>query len=57
LSVSIDGKTVGKTDAQGGYTYDYRGEPGKKAVIALAAPGYIPGAWKTTVRLEGQVNL
>jgi len=57
LSVSIDGKTVGKTDAQGGYAYTYRGEPGKKAVIALAAPGYIPGAWKTTVKLEGQVNL
>jgi len=57
LSVSIDGKSVGKTDAQGSYTYTYRGEPGKKAVIALAAPGYIPGAWKTTVQLEGQVNL
>lgn len=57
LSVSIDGKTVGKTDAQGGYTYDFRGEPGKKAVIALSAPGYIPGTWKTTVRLEGQVDL
>jgi tetratricopeptide (TPR) repeat protein len=57
LSVSIDGKTVGKTDAQGSYTYDYRGEPGKKVVIALAAPGYVPAAWKTTVRLEGQVNL
>src|SRR5712671_5247204 len=57
LSVSIDGKTVGKTDAQGGYTYDYRGEPGKKAVIALAAPGYIPATWKTTVQLEGPVNL
>jgi tetratricopeptide (TPR) repeat protein len=57
LSVSIDGKTVGKTDAQGGYTYDYRGEPGKKIVIALAAPGYIPAAWKTTVKLEGPVNL
>src|SRR6266853_1926067 len=57
LSVSIDGKTVGKTDAQGSYTYDYRGEPGKKAVIALAAPGYVPAAWKTTVKLEGQVNL
>jgi tetratricopeptide (TPR) repeat protein len=57
LSVSIDGNTVGKTDAQGSYTYTYRGEPGKKAVIALAAPGYIPGAWKTTVKLEGQVNL
>ena len=57
LSVSIDGKAVGKTDAQGSYMYTYRGDPGKKAVIALAAPGYIPGAWKTTVRLEGQVGV
>src|SRR6195256_403233 len=57
LTVSIDGKTVGKTDAQGGYTYDYRGEPGKKVVIAIAAPGYIPATWKTTVKLEGPVNL
>src|SRR2546427_53398 len=57
LSVSIDGNIVGKTDAQGAYTYTYRGAPGKKAVIALAAPGYIPAAWKTTVRLEGPVNL
>jgi len=57
LAVSIDGKTVGKTDAQGGYTYTFRGEPGKKAVVAVAAPGYIPGAWKTAVKLEGQVNL
>ncbi len=57
LSVSIDGKTVGKTDVQGSYTYDYRGEPGKKAVIALSAPGYIPAVWKTTVRLEGPVTL
>jgi tetratricopeptide (TPR) repeat protein len=57
LAVSIDGKTVGKTDAQGGYTYTFRGEPGKRAVVALAAPGYIPAAWKTSVKLEGQVNL
>src|SRR5437762_148409 len=57
LSVSIDGNVVGKTDAQGAYTYTYRGASGKKAVIALAAPGYIPAAWKTTVRLEGPVNL
>src|SRR5260370_16427686 len=57
LSVSIDGKTVGKTDAQGSYTYDYRGEPGQKAVIALSAPGYVPPVWKTTVQLEGPVNL
>src|SRR5437879_6134632 len=57
LSVSIDGKTVGKTDAQGGYTYDYRGEPGRKAVIALAAPGYVPATWRTSVRLEGPIHL
>ena len=57
LAVSIDGKTVGKTDAQGVYTYTYRGEAGRRAVVALAAPGYIPAAWKTSVRLEGQVNL
>src|SRR5712671_1233132 len=57
LAVSIDGKAAGKTDAQGSYTYDYRGEPGKKTVIALAAPGYIPAVWKTTVKLEGPVNL
>ena len=57
LAVSIDGKTVGKTDSQGSYTYTYRGEPGRKALIALSAPGYIPAAWKTAVKLEGQVNL
>lgn len=57
LSVNLDGKAVGKTDAQGNFTYTYRGEPGKKAVIALAAPGYIPAAWKTTVQLEGKVAL
>ena len=57
LAVSIDGKSVGKTDSQGGYTYTYRGEPGRKAFVAIAAPGYIPGAWKTAVKLEGQVTL
>jgi tetratricopeptide (TPR) repeat protein len=57
LSVSIDGKPVGKTDAQGALTYTYRGEPGKKALVALAAPGYIPSAWKGTVTLEGPVSV
>ena len=57
LSVSIDGKPVGKTDAQGALTWTYRGEPGKKAVVAVAAPGYIPPAWKTTVTLDGQVGV
>jgi tetratricopeptide (TPR) repeat protein len=57
LSVSIDGKPVGKTDAQGALSYTYRGEPGRKALIALAAPGYIPPAWKSSVTLDGPVNV
>ena len=57
LTVSIDGKTAGKTDAQGGYSYTYRGDPGRRIVVALAAPGYIPAAWKTAVKIEGPVNL
>lgn len=57
LSVTIDGKSVGKTDAQGAVTYTYRGEAGRKATIAIAAPGYIPAQWKTTIRLEGQVHV
>jgi tetratricopeptide (TPR) repeat protein len=57
LSVSVDGKPLGKTDAQGALTYTYRGEPGKKAVVALAAPGYIPPAWKTSVQLDGPVGV
>ncbi|HZT62459.1 MAG TPA: PEGA domain-containing protein [Burkholderiales bacterium] len=57
LAVSIDGKTVGKTDAQGGYSYTYRGDPGKRIAVAVAAPGYIPAAWKTAVKVEGPVTL
>jgi hypothetical protein len=57
LAVSIDGKAVGKTDPQGGFAYTWRGEPGKRAVVALAAPGYVPPSWKTSVKLEGQVNV
>jgi tetratricopeptide (TPR) repeat protein len=57
LSVSIDGKPAGKTDAQGAFAYTYRGEPGKKAAIAIAAPGYIPPAWKSTVTFDGAVNV
>lgn len=57
LAVSIDGRNVGKTDAQGAYTYTYRGEPGKRISVSVAAPGYIPSSWKTAVKVEGHVNL
>jgi tetratricopeptide (TPR) repeat protein len=57
LAVSVNGKPVGKTDAQGSYTYVYSGEEGKSAALVVSAPGYVPGEWKQTVKLEGEVNL
>jgi len=57
VAVIIDKKPVGKTDGKGHYTYSYDGEPGKKVQLTLAAPGFIPAQWKTSVTLEGQINL
>ncbi len=57
VAVSIDKKTVGKTDAKGTYTYSYDGEPGKKVQLALAPSGYIPAKWKTAVTLEGEITI
>jgi tetratricopeptide (TPR) repeat protein len=57
VSVSVNGKPAGKTDAQGEYRYIYNGEPGKLATIVLAAPGYVPAEFKTSVKLEGEIPL
>lgn len=57
LSVSVNGRAVGKTDAQGNYTYVYSGEEGKSAAVVVSAPGYVPAEWKQTVKLEGEINL
>ncbi|HXY55278.1 MAG TPA: PEGA domain-containing protein [Nitrospirota bacterium] len=57
ISVTIDKKQVGATDAKGMYTFSYEGEPGRKVQIALAADGYIPATWKTSAVLEGDITL
>jgi tetratricopeptide (TPR) repeat protein len=57
LAVSLDGKPLGKTDAQGNLSYTYRGEPGRKALVAIAAPGYIPESWKGSVQLDGEISV
>jgi tetratricopeptide (TPR) repeat protein len=57
VAVFIDKKQVGKTDRKGAFSYSYDGEPGKKVSLALSAPGFIPESWKTTVTLEGEVNV
>lgn len=55
ISVAIDKREVGKTDAKGNFTWTYDGEPGRKVMLILSAPGYIPPTWKTTLTLEGEM--
>src|SRR5204862_3722326 len=50
-------RLLGKTDGRRNYTYTYDGAPGRKAQVALSAPGYLPAEWKTAVVLEGQVSV
>jgi len=57
VAVSLDGRPLGKTDDRGVYIYTYDGAPGRKAQVALAAPGYLPAEWKTAVVLEGQIGV
>jgi hypothetical protein len=57
ISVSINNKEVGKTDAKGVLVYTYDGEPGKKVPVTLSAAGYIPETWKASIVLEGEVHL
>lgn len=55
ISVTIDKKVVGKTDAKGVFTWSYDGEPGRKVPLVLSATGYIPSTWKTSLTLEGEM--
>ncbi len=57
ITVNINNKEVGKTDAKGVLTYAYDGEPGKRVPLMLSAAGYIPETWKASVVLEGEVHL
>ncbi len=57
VSVSLNKKNEGKTDAKGAFTYTYEGEPGKKVQLVLSAPGSIPEKWNTTIKLEGEVTI
>jgi hypothetical protein len=55
--ININDKPVGKTDAKGVYTYAYQGKPGEEAQFKLAAPGYIPEQWQTSIKLEGEQSV
>jgi len=55
--VNVNDKLVGKTNAKGVYTYVFQGKPGEEAQFKLAAPGYIPEQWQTSIKLEGEQSL
>jgi tetratricopeptide (TPR) repeat protein len=57
ISVSVDGKRVGKTNESGVVTYSYEGEPGKKARVTYNAPGYLPAEWSVSVPLDGDTPI
>ncbi len=57
VDVSINNKVIGKTNPKGVLVYKYRGTPGKKVQLRLAAEGYQPPVWKTTVELTGRKNI
>ena len=57
VTMTLNNRQIGKTDAKGVATYSYDGEPGKKAQITLTANGYIPAQWKASVMLEGEVDI
>jgi tetratricopeptide (TPR) repeat protein len=57
VRVSIGSKPAGQTDARGIVTYGYDGEPGRKLQVSLAARGYLPEEWTTSVTAEGQVGI
>jgi pSer/pThr/pTyr-binding forkhead associated (FHA) protein len=57
ITVNINNKEVGKTDAKGVLIYTYDGEAGKKVPLTLSAPGYIPETWKTSIVLGGEVSV
>jgi tetratricopeptide (TPR) repeat protein/archaellum component FlaF (FlaF/FlaG flagellin family) len=56
-AVYINGQKAGKTDTKGRYTYSYKGQPVEKAVVRIAAPGYIPETWETRIPFSGKQHV
>ena len=53
IAISVNGKSVGKTNEMGSMTYKYEGEAGKQVKVSYVAPGYLPSKWATTMPVEG----
>lgn len=53
ITVSINGKQIGKTNPMGSVVFNYEGEPGKPVKVAYSAPGYLPSEWSSSMVIEG----
>ena len=53
IAISVNGKSVGKTNEMGSMIYKYEGEAGKQVKVSYVAPGYLPSKWTTTMPVEG----
>lgn len=57
IKMYIGRKYVGRTNDRGVTTWSYDGEPGRKVRLTLSAPGYIPAKWRSTITLQGNVDV
>jgi hypothetical protein len=57
VTVRINDKPLGKTDAKGVYTYLYKGQSPAEVKLTLLVPGYIPEQWEKTVQLQRQSHV
>lgn len=53
VTISVNGKSIGKTSTLGALNYNYAGEPGKPVKVTYSAPGYLPSHWSSNMALEG----
>ena len=56
-TIAVAGHAVGKTAANGMYTYHQKGKLGNTAPIRISAPGFVPSTWTREVKLGGSVKL
>lgn len=56
-SVSVAGHNVGKTAANGVFTYRHKGKLGNTVAVSISAPGYVPSTYTRQVMMGGNQKL
>lgn len=56
-AVSVNGRDVGRTGANGIFTYRQKGKLGNTVPVRISAPGYLPSSFTRQVKLGGSQKL